>query len=133
MSQEPSSSQARKVFDLADEGVRPEIRLLNMILSEGIASNATQIRIEVAPTACLVLVLMNGAWVEVMKVPRAVGTTLIGRIRVMTDMDRVGGKDVQEGGTSVRLGDAKIDLKVTIRQAKDGAEEALIGVASAAA
>jgi type II secretory ATPase GspE/PulE/Tfp pilus assembly ATPase PilB-like protein len=73
-------------LDDSDPSVAPTIKLVNLILVEGLINNAGAIR--VSPTdPCTIHYLVEGEWRQVMKVPAVVGQAVWNRLRLMADLE----------------------------------------------
>ncbi len=66
---------------------RPVVRLVDLILSEGILSRASDIHIEPEEGGVAVRYRIDGVLRQVMKVPRAAGLPLVSRIKIISSMD----------------------------------------------
>src|SRR5258708_3303287 len=66
---------------------RPVVRLVDLIISEGILSRASDIHIEPEEGGVAVRYRIDGVLRQVMKIPRAAGLPLISRIKIMSSLD----------------------------------------------
>src|SRR5207249_3071804 len=65
---------------------RPVVRLVDLIISEGILSRASDIHIEPEEGGVAVRYRIDGVLRQVMKIPRAAGIPLISRIKIMSSL-----------------------------------------------
>ena len=66
---------------------RPVVRLVDLILSEGILSRASDIHIEPEEGGFAVRYRIDGVLRQVMKIPRAAGFPLVSRIKIISSLD----------------------------------------------
>src|SRR3972149_4418231 len=66
---------------------RPVVRLVDLILSEGILSRASDIHIEPEEGGVAVRYRIDGVLRQVMKIPRAAGLPLISRGKIISSLD----------------------------------------------
>ena len=79
-------SPRRYDLDNSDPSEAPTIKLVNLILAEGLRSKAGAIR--VSPTdPCTIHYLVETEWHQVMKVPASVGQAVRNRLRLMADLE----------------------------------------------
>src|SRR5256885_511709 len=73
----------------ADASQKPVVRLVDMIISEGILSRASDIHVEPEEGGVAVRYRIDGVLRQVMKIPRQAGLPLISRINIVTVEDPV--------------------------------------------
>ena len=66
---------------------RPVVRLVDLIISEGILSRSSDIHIEPEEGGVAVRYRIDGVLRQVMKIPRQAGLPLISRIKIMSQLD----------------------------------------------
>ena len=66
---------------------RPIIRLVDMMLADGVVSRASDIHVEPIEGGVVVRYRIDGVLRQVMKVPRKAGIPLISRIKIMSGLD----------------------------------------------
>src|SRR2546422_4275335 len=71
----------------ADASQKPVVRLVDMIISEGILSRASDIHVEPEEGGVAVRYRIDGVLRQVMKNPRQAGLPLISRIKIMSSLD----------------------------------------------
>src|SRR3989442_6809403 len=84
---------------------RPVVRLVDLIISEGILSRSSDIHIEPEEGGVAVRYRIDGVLRQVMKIPRAAGLTLISRIKIMSSLDIADRLRPQDGRARVTVED----------------------------
>jgi type II secretory ATPase GspE/PulE/Tfp pilus assembly ATPase PilB-like protein/CheY-like chemotaxis protein len=92
---------------------RPVVRLVDLIVSEGILSRASDIHIEPEEGGVAVRYRIDGVLRQVMKIPRAAGIPLISRIKIMSALDIADRLRPQDGRARVAVNGQPIDLRVS--------------------
>src|SRR3989442_3212925 len=92
---------------------RPVVRLVDLIISEGILSRSSDIHIEPEEGGVAVRYRIDGVLRQVMKIPRAAGLPLISRIKIMSSLDIADGLRPQDGRARVAVNGQPIDLRVS--------------------
>jgi type II secretory ATPase GspE/PulE/Tfp pilus assembly ATPase PilB-like protein/CheY-like chemotaxis protein len=99
---------------------RPVVRLVDLILSEGIVSRASDIHIEPEEGGVAVRYRIDGVLRQVMKIPRAAGLPLISRIKIISGMDIADRLRPQDGRARVGVNGVPVDLRVSTLPASLG-------------
>jgi type II secretory ATPase GspE/PulE/Tfp pilus assembly ATPase PilB-like protein/CheY-like chemotaxis protein len=99
---------------------RPVVKLVDLILSEGILSRASDIHIEPEDAGVAVRYRIDGVLRQVMKIPRAAGLPLISRIKIMSSLDIADRLRPQDGRARVAVNAQPIDLRVSTLPAAHG-------------
>ncbi|HEX9726900.1 MAG TPA: type II/IV secretion system protein [Gemmatimonadales bacterium] len=99
---------------------RPVVRLVDLILSEGILSRASDIHIETEEGGVAVRYRIDGVLRQVMKVPRAAGLPLISRLKIISSLDIADRLRPQDGRARVAVNGTPIDLRVSTLPASLG-------------
>ena len=92
---------------------RPVVRLVDLIISEGILSRASDIHIEPEEGGVAVRYRIDGVLRQVMKIPRQAGLPLISRIKIMSALDIADRMRPQDGRARVAVNGQPIDLRVS--------------------
>ncbi len=92
---------------------RPVVRLVDLILSEGIGSRASDIHIEPEEGGIAVRYRIDGVLRQVMKIPRTAGLPLISRIKIMSGLDIADRRRPQDGRARVGVNGVPVDLRVS--------------------
>ncbi len=97
----------------AEASQRPVVKLVDLIISEGILSRASDIHIEPEEGGVAVRYRIDGVLRQVMKIPRAAGVPLISRIKIMSALDIADRLRPQDGRARVAVNSQPIDLRVS--------------------
>src|SRR5947199_203686 len=99
---------------------RPVVRLVDLIISEGILSRSSDIHIEPEEGGVAVRYRIDGVLRQVMKIPRHAGLPLISRIKIMSQLDIADRLRPQDGRARVSVNGQPIDLRVSTLPAQLG-------------
>jgi type II secretory ATPase GspE/PulE/Tfp pilus assembly ATPase PilB-like protein len=99
---------------------RPVVRLVDLIISEGITSRSSDIHIEPEEGGVAVRYRIDGVLRQVMKIPRAAGLPLISRIKIISGMDIADRLRPQDGRARVAVNGIPVDLRVSTLPASLG-------------
>ncbi|NLO78731.1 MAG: type II secretion system ATPase GspE [Xanthomonadaceae bacterium] len=91
----------------------PIIRLINVLLTEAIKQNASDIHIEPFENRMLVRFRVDGVLREVLQPPRAMAPLLVSRIKVMAKLDIAEKRLPQDGRISLRIAGRAVDVRVS--------------------
>src|SRR2546425_80849 len=104
----------------AEASQRPVVRLVDMIISEGILQRSSDIHIEPEEGGVAVRYRIDGVLRQVMKIPRQAGLPLISRIKIMSSLDIADRLRPQDGRARVAVNSQPIDLRVSTLPAQLG-------------
>ena len=93
---------------------------MDLILSEGILSRASDIHIEPEEGGVAVRYRIDGVLRQVMKVPRAAGLPLISRLKIISTLDIADRLRPQDGRARVAVNGTPVDLRVSTLPASLG-------------
>jgi type II secretory ATPase GspE/PulE/Tfp pilus assembly ATPase PilB-like protein/CheY-like chemotaxis protein len=99
---------------------RPIIRLVDMMLADGVTSRASDIHVEPIEGGVAVRYRIDGVLRQVMKIPRSAGLPLISRIKIMSGLDIADRLRPQDGRARVQVNSDAIDLRVSTLPASLG-------------
>lgn len=99
---------------------RPIIRLVDMMLADGISSRASDIHIEPSEGGVIVRYRIDGVLRQVMKIPRSAGLPLISRMKIISGLDIADRLRPQDGRARVAVNHEKIDLRISTLPASLG-------------
>jgi len=116
----PEAQPEELVVSEAEASQRPVVRLVDLIISEGILSRSSDIHIEPEEGAVAVRYRIDGVLRQVMKIPRAAGLPLISRIKIMSQLDIADRLRPQDGRARVSVNGQPIDLRVSTLPAAQG-------------
>jgi type IV pilus assembly protein PilB len=91
----------------------PAVRLVSEIIQIAVAKQASDIHIEPRATETAVRVRVDGVLRDVQSIPRALQTSLISRIKILSDMDIAERRSPQDGRFMVSIGERTHDLRVS--------------------
>ncbi|HZI21241.1 MAG TPA: type II/IV secretion system protein [Gemmatimonadales bacterium] len=97
----------------AEASQPPVVRLVDLIISEGILQRASDIHIEPEEGGVAVRYRIDGVLRQVMKIPRQAGLPLISRIKIMSALDIADRLRPQDGRARVLVNGQPIDLRVS--------------------
>ncbi|MCU0621207.1 MAG: Flp pilus assembly complex ATPase component TadA [Gemmatimonadales bacterium] len=98
----------------------PIVRLVDMMLADGIASRASDLHIEPVEGGVVVRYRIDGVLRQVMKIPRSAGVPLISRIKIMSGLDIADRRRPQDGRARVAVNGSPVDLRVSTLPATHG-------------
>ena len=114
------SAEVQAVDDDEDVGATAEeashapiVRLVDMMLADGIASRASDIHVEPIDGGVAVRYRIDGVLRQVMKVPRNAGLPLISRLKIMSGLDIADRRRPQDGRARVLVNGNPVDLRVS--------------------
>ena len=79
----------------------PIVRLVDMMLADGISSRASDVHVEPVEGGVVVRYRIDGVLRQVMKIPRSAGVPLISRIKIMSGLDIADRRRPQDGRARV--------------------------------
>src|SRR5467141_366437 len=97
----------------AEASQRPVVRLVDLIISEGILARSSDIHIEPEEGGVAVRYRIDGVLRQVMKIPRQAGLPLISRIKIISALDIADRLRPQDGRARVAVNGQPIDLRVS--------------------
>src|SRR5262249_43150261 len=104
----------------ADAQQKPVVRLVDMIISEGILSRASDIHVEPEEGGVAPRYGTDAVRRQVMKTPPQAGLPLISRIKIMSSLDTADRLRPQDGRARVAVNGQPIDLRVSTLPAQLG-------------
>ncbi|HEX5633343.1 MAG TPA: ATPase, T2SS/T4P/T4SS family, partial [Gemmatimonadales bacterium] len=112
------SQDARSAAEEASTA--PIVRLVDMMLADGISSRASDIHIEPIEGGVVVRYRIDGVLRQVMKIPRTAGVPLISRVKIMSGLDIADRRRPQDGRARVSVNGSPVDLRVSTLPASYG-------------
>jgi len=103
----------------------PAVRLVSEMIQIAMAKHASDIHIEPRAAETAVRIRVDGVLRDLHSIPRALQTSLISRIKILSDMDISERRSPQDGRFMVALGPRQIDLRVSTLPTQYG-EKAVI-------
>jgi type IV pilus assembly protein PilB len=108
---------------------RPIIRLVDVMLADGVTTRASDIHVEPIEGGVVVRYRIDGVLRQVMKLPRSAGLPLISRIKIMSGLDIADRLRPQDGRARVSVNGEAVDLRVSTLPASLG-EKVVIRILS---
>lgn len=105
---------------LEAENDAPVIKLINVILSEAIKVQASDIHIESFEQDLVIRIRVDGVLRELLRPPRKIAPFLISRLKIMAKLDIAEKRIPQDGRVSLRLGGRAVDARVSSLPSKHG-------------
>jgi type II secretory ATPase GspE/PulE/Tfp pilus assembly ATPase PilB-like protein/CheY-like chemotaxis protein len=112
--------------------VRPVVRLVDLMLSDGILSRASDIHVEPGEGGVAVRYRIDGVLRQVMNIPRTAAAPMISRIKIMSGLDIADRLRPQDGRARVAVNGQPVDLRVSTLPASLG-EKVVIRILNARA
>ena len=91
----------------------PVIRLVNMILFEALRRRASDIHVHPQENKLVIRFRVDGMLLDVFTPPMSLAAAISSRLKVMTELDIANRHSPQDGHTSVRIGQKKIDIRLS--------------------
>lgn len=92
----------------------PVARIVNSLLMFGVRSNASDIHIEPQEKEVRIRYRVHGVLVEKLRLPRAVASNLVARIKILTNTIKIDEKRVpQDGRFQIKVKDRMVDIRVS--------------------
>ncbi len=92
----------------------PVIRLVNMILFEALRRRASDIHVHPMETRLVIRFRIDGMLTDAFSPPLSLAPAISSRLKVMTELDIANRHGPQDGHTSVRIGNRKIDIRLSV-------------------
>ncbi len=107
-------SEIEETADLLDDtSDAPVIKLVNLVLSQAVRDNASDIHIESYKDRVKIRKRVDGILYDMYSPPRHVQGKLISRIKIMAKMDIAEKRLPQDGRIEIRIADRNIDIRVS--------------------
>ncbi|MDP3921389.1 MAG: ATPase, T2SS/T4P/T4SS family [Candidatus Omnitrophota bacterium] len=107
-----SAAEEAELAKVAHES--PTIKIVNMVLLEGIKRKASDIFIEPWENFVRVRVRVDGMLEELIKAPVGMGPAIVSRVKIMSDLNIAEHRVPQDGRIKVRVEKRSVDLRVSI-------------------
>ena len=107
-------SRIEEVEDLLDDtSDSPVIRLVNLMLSQAVRSNISDIHIEPQQSTLKIRQRLDGVLYDMFAPPKHVQSALISRIKLMARMNIAEKRMPQDGRIEIKVGNKDIDIRVS--------------------
>jgi type IV pilus assembly protein PilB len=110
--EEENSASTDVVVADAFEDDAPIVRFVNLLISQGIQDQASDIHIEPGEFELTVRYRIDGVLHVMQRAPKNIQNGVISRLKIMSDIDIAERRRPQDGRMSVRHGGRQIDLRV---------------------
>jgi len=92
----------------------PVIRLVNMILFEALRRRASDIHVHPMEQRLVIRYRVDGMLADAFTPPLSLAPAISSRLKVMTELDIANRHSPQDGHSSVRVGNRKIDIRLSV-------------------
>ncbi|NOQ31175.1 MAG: type II/IV secretion system protein [Helicobacteraceae bacterium] len=99
---------------LTSENSAPVIKLVNMLFVQAVSQRATDIHIETYEFQGIIKFRIDGVLKEITTVKKNIITSVINRIKVMSDLDIAESRIPQDGRTKISVAKKQVDIRVSI-------------------
>lgn len=107
-------SEIEETADLLDDtSDAPVIKLVNLVLSQAVRDNASDVHIEPYKDRVKIRKRVDGILYDMYSPPKHVQSRLISRVKIMAKMDIAEKRLPQDGRIEIKIGDKNIDLRVS--------------------
>lgn len=107
-------SEIEETSDLLDDtSDAPVIKLVNLVLSQAVRDNASDIHIESYKDRVKIRKRVDGILYDMYSPPRHVQGKLISRVKIMAKMDIAEKRLPQDGRIEIRIADKNVDIRVS--------------------
>jgi general secretion pathway protein E len=103
------AGQSTDLLQLARQ--TPVIRLVNMILFEALRRRASDVHVHPMENKLAIRFRIDGMLVDAFTPPLSLASAISSRLKVMTELDIANRHSPQDGHTSVRIGQRKVDIR----------------------
>jgi type IV pilus assembly protein PilB len=110
--EEESAIAAAEAAVEVTESDAPIVRFVNLLVSQAIQDQASDIHIEPGEHELRVRYRIDGVLHEMQSAPKAIQNGVISRLKIMSDIDIAERRRPQDGRLSVSRGGAQVDLRV---------------------
>lgn len=91
----------------------PVVRLVDLLLREALAARASDVHLEATTEGLRTRYRIDGVLVDAPAPPRRLAPALIGRLKVLSDLDVAERRRPQDGRVRLRLEDRSVDVRVS--------------------
>jgi general secretion pathway protein E len=92
----------------------PVIRLVNMILFEALRRRASDIHVHPMENKLVIRYRIDGMLIDAFSPPLSLAAAISSRLKVMTELDIANRHSPQDGHSTVRVGNRKIDIRLSV-------------------
>ncbi|HSH42756.1 MAG TPA: type II secretion system ATPase GspE [Arenicellales bacterium] len=106
------------LLESADDA--PIIRLINALLTQAIRENASDIHLEAFENRSIVRFRIDGVLRDIVEPQRAIHSSLVSRLKVMSRLDIAEKRVPQDGRISLKVADRAVDVRVSTLPTQHG-------------
>jgi type II secretory ATPase GspE/PulE/Tfp pilus assembly ATPase PilB-like protein/CheY-like chemotaxis protein len=117
---EQIKEEVESVASAEQASQRPILRLVDMMIADGVANRASDIHVEPIEGGVVVRYRIDGVLRQAMKIPRSAGVPLVSRVKIMSGLDIADRLRPQDGRARVSINGEPIDLRVSTLPASLG-------------
>ena len=121
---EPEKSEEYEVVDArhaeALGKTPPAIRMVDAMLSEAVRAEASDVHVEPRADCLLVRYRIDGLLMDAVHIPKALQPSVLSRFKIITRLDISEHRKPQDGRGRLRMGDRRIDMRVSILPSQHG-------------
>ena len=114
----PDTDETQEQLDLGDEKVSAEdapfVKLVNLILTEAIKEDSSDIHIEPSKNEVSVRIRIDGVLVKIMSPPMNSLNGMVTRIKILSKLDIAEKRLPQDGRMKIKTSEREIDVRVSI-------------------
>jgi type IV pilus assembly protein PilB len=104
-----------EILDLKKrDEIMPVVKMVNLLISEGIKSGASDIHIEPGVDQVAVRNRVDGVLREALTIPRWIHPPLVSRLKILANLDIAERRRPQDGRIKVHQGERALDLRVSV-------------------
>jgi type IV pilus assembly protein PilB len=107
-------SDSEDIGDLSDGDAAPVVKLVNLIIVQGVQNKASDIHIEPLERSIRVRYRCDGKMREALSPPRGMHNAIVSRIKIICGLDISEKRRPQDGKFQIRLDGRKIDFRVSV-------------------
>ena len=112
---ESAAGSVRNATDLLQLARQtPVIRLVNMILFEALRRRASDIHVHPMENKLVIRFRIDGMLTDAFSPPLSLAPAISSRLKVMTELDIANRHSPQDGHSTVRVGNRKIDIRMSV-------------------
>jgi type II secretory ATPase GspE/PulE/Tfp pilus assembly ATPase PilB-like protein/ActR/RegA family two-component response regulator len=96
-----------------DVRLPPVVRLVNMVLTDAAKAGASDVHIEPQDDGLQVRHRIDGMLIDILRIPNHLKAPVVSRLKIIAGMDIAERRKPQDGRSRLRLGDQRVDLRLS--------------------
>lgn len=110
------TADTQTMYDIGEENIddAPAVRIVNLVVRDAIVRGASDIHIEPAEKEILLRLRIDGKLIEVNKLPNAMYSSIVSRIKVIGEMDISESRIPQDGRIKAIYQGRRFDLRISV-------------------